>query len=99
VLAFEKRVVDLDDNPPNGLQSAASALAAITSTVMVLMVTVDVDHRVRNDLIQTDKHAVWKGRDWAVKRIVGGVWCVVAKLRCHKSGGDEGRSLLANSDP
>jgi len=78
--------------------SAASALAAITCTVMALMVTVDVDHRVRNDLIQTDKHTVWKGRDWVVKSIVEGIGCAVAKLRWRKSDEHEHRSLLANAD-
>lgn len=65
---------------------------------MALMVTVDVDHRVRNDLIQTDKHTVWKGRDWMVKSIVEGIGCVVAKVRWRKSAEDEHRSLLANAD-
>ena len=65
---------------------------------MALMVTVDVDHRVRSDLIQTDKHAVWKGRDWVVKGIVGAVRGAVVKLCSQKSDGDEGQSLLANAD-
>jgi len=84
--------------------SAASALAAITCTVITLMVTVDSEHRVRNDLIQTDKHAVWKGRDRMIKSIMGGFRNVMARLFQRSirlgpgPGGDERRSLLVNAE-
>ncbi|KAF9519691.1 hypothetical protein BS47DRAFT_1374998 [Hydnum rufescens UP504] len=77
--------------------SAASALAAITCTVITLMVTVDSEHRVRNDLIQTDKHAVWKGRDRMIKSIMGGFRNRSIRLG-PGPGGDERRSLLVNAE-
>jgi hypothetical protein len=38
-------------------------------TVLALSITVDPEHRVRNDRILKGKHAVWQARD----RAIGGV--------------------------
>jgi len=78
--------------------SASSALAAIVCTVLALSIAVDVEHRVRTDRIQTDKHVLWRGRDRVVMGIVRGfralLGAVVRKTK-RRQDGDERRSLLS----
>lgn len=50
--------------------SSCTALASIVTTVLALGVVVDMDHRVRSDRIDNRQHAVWRGRDWVVERVI-----------------------------
>ena len=60
--------------------SASTALAAITTTVIVLSVVVDSEHRVRLDRVDAREHAIWRARNWVFAQIVGGVKSVT---RCR----------------
>jgi len=68
--------------------NASATLAAMVCTVLALSITVDPEHRVRNDRILKGKHAIWQARDRAigglaqafeaafiaVRRKIQGVW-------------------------
>ncbi|KZS92532.1 UPF0014-domain-containing protein [Sistotremastrum niveocremeum HHB9708] len=57
--------------------SACTALAAITASVLTLVVVVDNEHRIRGDRMSGDKHVIWKTRDAFLGRIgdfFQGVW-------------------------
>jgi len=60
--------------------SASTALAAIFTTVFALGMVVDGDHRVRGDRIDERAHAVWRGRDWLIRKIVEGFWVLLGSL-------------------
>lgn len=53
--------------------SASTALAAIVTTVVTLSVVVDNEHRVRPDRVDVREHAIWRGRDWILAGMVGGI--------------------------
>src|ERR1700733_4371640 len=48
------------------IQNASATLAAMVCTVLALSITVDSEHRVRNDRILKGKHAIWQARDRAI---------------------------------
>ena len=50
--------------------SSSTALASTVTTVLALGVVVDMDHRVRSDRIDNRQHAIWRGRDWIVERMI-----------------------------
>ncbi|KAJ3483304.1 hypothetical protein NLI96_g6405 [Meripilus lineatus] len=50
--------------------SSSTALASTVTTVLALGVVVDMDHRVRSDRIDNRQHAIWRGRDWLVERMI-----------------------------
>ncbi|OBZ66192.1 hypothetical protein A0H81_13800 [Grifola frondosa] len=50
--------------------SSSTALASIATTILALGVTVDSEHRVRTDRIDTREHAVWRARSWLVNKTV-----------------------------
>ncbi|EJD49554.1 hypothetical protein AURDEDRAFT_112427 [Auricularia subglabra TFB-10046 SS5] len=51
--------------------SASTALAAMSSIVLALGTVVDGEHRIRDDRVRSEKHAVWRARDavgaWLVR--------------------------------
>lgn len=62
-------------------------------TVLALSITVDPDHRVRNDQILRGKHAIWQARDKAIGGVVQASEMAVAaigrKIRGVWKGGGE----------
>ena len=50
--------------------SSSTALSSIVTTVLALGVVVDMDHRVRSDRIDNRQHAIWRGRDWLVEKVI-----------------------------
>ncbi|KAI0833562.1 UPF0014-domain-containing protein [Trametes gibbosa] len=53
--------------------SSCTALSSIVVTILALGVVVDSEHRVRTDRIDTREHAIYRGRDWVIGKIVAGV--------------------------
>jgi hypothetical protein len=49
--------------------SASTALACIVAVVLCFSIVIDAEHRVRNERIQGEKHAIWRGKDWLIERI------------------------------
>lgn len=43
---------------------ASMTLSAIVSTILVLSIVMDADHRTRSDRIETQLHIVWRVRRW-----------------------------------
>ncbi|KAF8340530.1 uncharacterized protein EI90DRAFT_3035901 [Cantharellus anzutake] len=60
--------------------TAASALASITSTLWALTVTVDDEHRIRPDRIQTQQHSIWRAWDRLGNNLGSGIRSVLAKV-------------------
>jgi hypothetical protein len=60
--------------------SASTALSAIFTTVFALGMVVDSEHRVRSDRIDERPHAVWRGRDWLIRRIIEGFWTLLGNI-------------------
>jgi len=50
--------------------SACTALASIFTTILVIVVVVDGEHRVRSDRIDGRRHSVWRTKDWAFEKVV-----------------------------
>jgi uncharacterized protein (TIGR00245 family) len=81
--------------------SASAALSAISTTVLALGITVDAEHRVRTDRIESGSHAIWRGRDRAgarVSELLGGLWKPLVRrvqnLRREPSTQGEREALL-----
>ncbi|KZV94708.1 hypothetical protein EXIGLDRAFT_736452 [Exidia glandulosa HHB12029] len=55
--------------------SASTALAAMTSIVIALLIVVDGEHRIRDERVHAEKHAVWRARDAVVSHISALVSC------------------------
>jgi hypothetical protein len=51
--------------------SSATTMASVFTTIAVIAVTVDGEHRIRSDRIDGGTHALWRARDAAVKKIAG----------------------------
>ncbi|KAI0090976.1 hypothetical protein BDY19DRAFT_932767 [Irpex rosettiformis] len=60
--------------------SSCTALSSIVTTIFALSVVVDQDHRVRTDRIDVRPHAVYRARNWAVERVVGGLKVVGSRI-------------------
>ena len=52
------------------MTSSATVLASTFATIVVITVTVDVEHRIRDDRIHGGMHALWAARDVAAKEMV-----------------------------
>lgn len=47
--------------------SASTVLASIFTTLVVVFVTVDGQHRMRSDRIQEGKHPIWRMSTWRLE--------------------------------
>ncbi|KAL0953125.1 hypothetical protein HGRIS_004394 [Hohenbuehelia grisea] len=81
--------------------TAATALAALVSTVFALGIVVDGEHRVRTDRIDTREHVVWRARDkaagWVVEQVSEAARWMAHAICCarHSKDGDiEERTAL-----
>jgi len=60
--------------------NASATLAAMGCTVLALSVTVDKEHRVRNDRVFKGKHAIWQARDRAIGSVVHASETAIANI-------------------
>ena len=75
--------------------AASGALASILTTVLLLSVVVDTEHRVRTDRVDARKHWVWRLRDRLWSGAVGKVKSGVTWVKGIVGGkGREGESIL-----
>jgi hypothetical protein len=79
--------------------SASTALASIFTTIAVIAVTVDGQHRVRPDRIHEGVHGLWKAREHGGKvmlRWLRTLFCLQSLQDKHQNGVDE--RLLIHHD-
>ena len=83
--------------------SSSTALSAIVCTGLALSNIVDSQHRIRADRIDSRPHAVWRGRDWLVKKVKVLLGKALERMRSEWTGKEvqekdqEMETLLGNS--
>lgn len=82
--------------------SSATALASFFAAIAVIMVTVDMEHRIRPDRIEDKAFVLWRARTWLGKQIISLAEDLYMKFKNRKhargfrrvSRGEEEREML-----
>ncbi|KAG5644180.1 hypothetical protein DXG03_009021 [Asterophora parasitica] len=79
--------------------SSSTALASIFTTVAVISVAVDGEHRIRSDRIDERSFGLWRAREWLVNRILTALSGLMGRVKGNSESllqaGDESTPLLS----
>ncbi|RDB29228.1 hypothetical protein Hypma_014890 [Hypsizygus marmoreus] len=81
--------------------SSSTTLASIFTTIAVIAVAVDGEHRIRSDRIEERQHGFWRAREWLTQKLLTSVKGVgnrlSARSRVSNGTADERTPLIGDS--